>query len=162
MKWILLLGWEMIWAVQDFKHYRISRLFLYGGIVTGAAVFVRQVCMMADPVLIREDTAWTSSGGFRTAAGILGAASAAVLPGLLMLALSFLTEGKLGKADGYMVLSIGLFLGWELCMAVLAAACLLAALYAGMGIALKKLTRRSRICFAPFLLAATLLVWGIG
>ncbi|MBR2950954.1 MAG: prepilin peptidase [Lachnospiraceae bacterium] len=140
MKWILLLGWESVWAIQDFRNYRISRLFLYGAVLTGAAAQVQRI-------LVKTDT--------------VRAIPAAVLPGILMLALGFLTEGKLGKADGYMVLAIGLFLGWELCTAVLAAACLLAALYAGCGIALGKLNRKSRICFAPFLLTATLLVWGI-
>lgn len=140
MKWILLLGWEIVWAIQDFRNYRISRLFLYGAILTGAAVHICRVLTETDTV---------------------PAMAAAVFPGILMLALSFLTEGRLGKADGYMVLAIGLFLGWEFCTAVLAAACLLAALYAGTGIAFGKLDRKSRICFAPFLLTGTLLIWGI-
>lgn len=137
MTWAVLLGFEMIWTVQDCARQKIYRILLFSGILTGAGFAVYRAATGQDTVF-----AWAAS----------------LLPGALLLAYGFMTEGKLGKADGYMVLALGLFLGWEICTAILAAACLLAALYAGIGLALKKLTRSSRISFAPFLLLGTLAV----
>lgn len=83
----------------------------------------------------------------------------ALLPGAVLWAFSMATEGKLGRGDGDMVLVLGLFMGWELCLGVLCAACLLAAVFSGIGLAVKKFGKKSRIPFAPFLLAAAVLVW---
>lgn len=83
----------------------------------------------------------------------------ALLPGAVLLAFGMVTEGKLGRGDGDMVLVLGLFMGWELCLGVLCAACLLAAVFSGIGLAAKKLGKKSRIPFAPFLFAATAFVW---
>ena len=137
MAWILLGGYEIFWTVQDCARQKISRVSLFAGILTGAGFAIYRIFMGTDSV-------------FSMAAGLL--------PGALMLAFGFVTEGKLGRADGYMILALGLFLGWEICTAILAAACLLAALYAGTGLALHKLTRKSKICFAPFILSGSILV----
>lgn len=82
----------------------------------------------------------------------------AVLPGALLWLGGKGSRGKLGAGDGDMVIVLGLFLGWELCLAVLCLACLLAAAAAGLGLAAGRLTGSSRIPFAPFLLAATVAV----
>lgn len=137
MAWAVLLGFETVWTVQDCAGQKISRLLLWTGILAGLGFVIYRA-------VSGQDAFWTMA--------------ADVLPGTLLLACGFITEGKIGKGDGYMVLAIGLFLGWEICTAILAAACLLAALYAGIGLLLRKLTRRSKISFAPFLLLGTLLV----
>ena len=137
MTWSVLLGFEMLWTLQDCRRQKISRILLFGGILAGAFFQIGRIGMGADHV-------------FSIAAGLL--------PGTLLLAFGFMTEGKLGKADGYMVLALGLFLGWEVCTAILATACLLTAVYAGVGMLMKKLTRKSQISFAPFLMLGTLTV----
>ena len=80
-----------------------------------------------------------------------------LLPGLLLWGCSFLTEGKVGRGDGDMVLILGLFLGWRRCVVALCAACLLSALWAGIGLAAGRLKKDSKLPFAPFLLAAVAL-----
>lgn len=135
--WAVLIGFELLWTVQDCARQKISRILLLGGVMAGTGFAVYRVAAGAD-------TFWTLVSG--------------ILPGLLLLAYGFVTEEKVGKADGYMMLALGMFLGWEISIAVLAAACLLTAIYAGIGLALRKLTRRSKICFAPFLLVGTLAV----
>lgn len=82
-----------------------------------------------------------------------------VVPGAVLYALSWVTEGKMGRGDGDMVMILGLFLGWELCLAVLSAACLLAAVFAGGGLAIGRLKKSSRLPFAPFLLSASVMIW---
>lgn len=82
-----------------------------------------------------------------------------VVPGAVLYGLSRIAEGKVGRGDGDMVLILGLLLGWELCLAVISAACLLAAVFAGGGLAMGRLKKSSRIPFAPFLLSASVLIW---
>lgn len=82
----------------------------------------------------------------------------ALLPGAVLWGFAMVTEGRLGRGDGDMVLVLGLMLGWELCLAVLCLACFLAAAFAGLGLAVRKLRKTSRIPFAPFLLGATALI----
>lgn len=84
---------------------------------------------------------------------------AAVLPAVLLWICSLLTEGKIGRGDCSMMLTLGLLLGWRLCVTVLCTACLLIALYAGIGLAAGKFSRHSRIPFAPFLLTAMGTIW---
>ena len=55
-----------------------------------------------------------------------------------------------------MVLMTGLISGWRLCVGTLCAACLLSAIWAGIGLAAGKLKKDSRLPFAPFLLTAAL------
>lgn len=82
----------------------------------------------------------------------------ALLPGAILWGFAMATEGKLGRGDGDMVLILGLILGWELCLAVLCLACVLAGAFAGLGLAVRKLKKTSRIPFAPFLLGAAALI----
>ena len=137
MTWSVLLGFEMFWTLQDCRSQKICRILLLGGILAGSVFQIHRIVVGTDHVF---------------------SMAAALLPGTLLLAFGFMTEGKLGKADGYMVLALGLFLGWEVCTAILAMACLLTAVYAGIGILMKKLTRKSQISFAPFLMLGTLAV----
>ena len=81
-----------------------------------------------------------------------------LLPGLLLWGCSLLTQGKVGRGDGDMVLILGLMLGWRKTAAALCAACLVSALWAGAGLAAGRLKRDSALPFAPFLLAAAVTV----
>lgn len=82
----------------------------------------------------------------------------ALLPGAVLWGFALVTEGKLGRGDGDMILVLGLMLGWEPCLAVLCLACMLAAAFAGLGLIARRLRKSSRIPFAPFLLGAAALL----
>lgn len=125
-------------TMEDCAGKKISRWLLAAGIAVGI--------LAAGYRLFRGSESWY---------GIF----LAVLPGITLLGFSAVTERKIGRGDADMALALGLFLGWELCVSILCAAFLLAAGAAGAGLMLKKLTKNSRLPFAPFLLAALTLVW---
>ena len=84
---------------------------------------------------------------------------AGAAPGTMMLLYSRLSQGKLGWADGLMVLPAGLVQHWERCAAEVFAACFLAFLAAAGLLIAGKATRSTKLPFAPFFLAAVLLMW---
>ncbi|MDO4292305.1 MAG: prepilin peptidase [Eubacteriales bacterium] len=126
-------------SVTDWRRQKIMALPVWLGLAAG-------LCL----------TAWRLYQGTE---GIYGAA-AALVPAAVFWGLSLLTEGKIGRGDALMLLVLGLILGWRLCLSVLCMACLMSAVWAGAGLTLGKLTKGSRLPFAPFLLAA-LLVTGV-
>ena len=79
--------------------------------------------------------------------------------GNLMLLLCHITEGKLGSADGMMVIPIGLMHQWQRCTAEVIGACLLTFFLAAVLIISRKGNRNTQIPFAPFLCTAVVLVW---
>lgn len=87
---------------------------------------------------------------------------AGISPAGVMMLYSRLTEGKLGGADGWMVLPAGLLHGWELCTAEIITACMLTFTAAIFMITAKKAARNTKIPFAPFLLAAVAALWIAG
>lgn len=109
--------------------------FLIGGIYAGIGLYV----------------------GWSSWKGIL----AGLLPGAVMLIYGRLTEGKLGAADGMMVIQAGLLQGWERCTAEVMAACFLTCLSALFLLLTRRGTRHTQIPFAPFLLAAAVLLWAV-
>lgn len=76
-----------------------------------------------------------------------------------MLLLCHITEGKLGSADGMMVIPIGLMHQWQRCTAEVIGACLLTFFLAAVLIISRKGNRNTQIPFAPFLCTAVVLVW---
>lgn len=82
------------------------------------------------------------------------------LTGIFFFFMSRCTGQAFGYGDSWMILILGITLGiWRLLVA-LGIAFLGAALIAGIGIASKRLTRKSRIPFFPFLFIGYLGVWG--
>lgn len=137
--------WAMVFcalcAVPDCIRKKIDGRVLLFGLLAGMAVAWQNV--------------WKGGQDWY---GVLLAA----VPGLGLLVLGKLAGGRLGEGDGVMTLILGLFMGWERCLAVLCASGMFAAVFAGCGLALGRLRRSSRIPFAPFLLVATVLVWAAG
>lgn len=123
-------------SVTDCIRQRIGAWTLWAGAAAGLCVTIHRL---------------TEEGG--NPAGVF----ASLVPAGMFLAMSLLTEGKIGKGDGLMLLVLGLLLGWRLCLSVLCTACLLAGILAGIGMLAGKLQRSSRLPFAPFLLAALVL-----
>lgn len=135
MEWAIVFG--TLCTVTDCARQRIDRWILAAGLAVGAVMACGQM--------------------YR---GKLGPYEVvlALLPGAVLWALSVMMEGKLGRGDGDMMIVLGLLLGWKLCLAVLCTACLLAGVFAGAGLAAGKLGKNSRLPFAPFLLAAMVLL----
>ena len=89
------------------------------------------------------------------------AAVAGMAPGAVMLFYSRLSQGKLGWADGLMVIPAGLMQQWERCTAEVLAACFLVFLAAAALLAAGKANKNTKLPFAPFFLAAVMLVWTV-
>lgn len=71
--------------------------------------------------------------------------------GLLFLLISKLTGEGLGYADSGLILILGIFLGASRLLTLLAIAFFLAAIFAGVGLAMGKFTRKFSFPFIPFL-----------
>nr|WP_308624934.1 hypothetical protein [uncultured Eisenbergiella sp.] len=135
---IILCSFLGICSCYDLKLKKIPGWLLYTGILLGALYW-----------------------GILKVSGQAGwlALPAGLLPGSMMLLYSYITEGKLGTADGLLVLPAGLIQQWQRCTAEIMAACLLIFLLAAGLLISRKGNRDTRIPFAPFFLAAVVLVW---
>ena len=80
------------------------------------------------------------------------------LPGLGLLLLSRLTEKKVGEGDGILLLLIGLMEGVEKVLSVFCVGLFLQAILAAVLLITKKVKKQTAIPFAPFLLAARVIV----
>ena len=76
--------------------------------------------------------------------------------GLTFLAFSKLSGEGIGYGDSWMILNLGLFLGIVRLLVLLGIAFAGAAVASGLGIAMKKWNRKTRIPFYPFLLVGYL------
>lgn len=81
-----------------------------------------------------------------------------LLPGTALFLYSKAVNGKLGMGDGWMILTMGLFLGFEGCIALLAAGCFLTIATALPLLIFKKIKKDTQLPFAPYLLAAFLIM----
>lgn len=89
-----------------------------------------------------------------------------LLPGALMLFLSFITREGIGYGDGLLILAAGPALSAGNLTMALAIAIVISGLFSGILLVLKKAGRKSKIAFAPFMfmgcLAATVCGYGLG
>ncbi|MCM1057030.1 MAG: hypothetical protein NC517_05420 [Firmicutes bacterium] len=84
----------------------------------------------------------------------------ALLPGAILLAVAYVT-GKAGMADGVILMLLGIFMGYEGCVAASLGGLFLIALFAGVLLALRRVKKDTRIPFVPFLAVGWLIVnWG--
>ena len=74
-----------------------------------------------------------------------------VIPGLLLIGLSVLTERKIGMGDGILILVLGPGLGLLRCIYLLAGAFFLCCVFSGALLLLRKADRKTRIPFVPFI-----------
>jgi len=89
-----------------------------------------------------------------------------ILPGALLLFLSFISREGIGYGDGLIVLAAGPSLGFYDLLTMLMTAIILSGLFSGLLLIFKRAKRKTRIAFAPFLAAgcavAIALGYGIG
>jgi len=81
-------------------------------------------------------------------------AAAGVLPGILLLALARITEQSIGYGDGILLAELGLMTGVGKCMLILAAALAMAGIFSLGIVVIKKVDKRYKIPFVPFLATA--------
>lgn len=87
----------------------------------------------------------------------------ALIPGLILLAVAFAT-GKAGQADGIILMLLGIFMGYEGCVAASLGGLFLISLFSGILLMLHRVKRDTKIPFVPFLTMGWLFVacgrWG--
>lgn len=79
-----------------------------------------------------------------------------ILPGILVLLAAFFTKEKVGYGDGWMILILGLFAGFEHVFFLVLLASVLVGLYGAWCFLGQKKSLDHRIAFCPFLLLARL------
>lgn len=81
----------------------------------------------------------------------------ALLPGVILLVVAYVT-GKAGVADGVILMLLGVFMGYEGCVAASLGGLFLIALFSGVLLILHRVSRNTRIPFVPFLTMGWLIV----
>ena len=81
-----------------------------------------------------------------------------IIPGVLLIFMSFLTKEKVGYGDGIMVIVLGLVLGWPDSLVVYMIAQFGVLLFAIALMAAKRMPGDTQIPFAPFLAAGVLIM----
>lgn len=77
----------------------------------------------------------------------------AFLPGAVLLAIGYCTKESIGFGDGVIVLILGLFTGYRLCLSSVIAGFVLTAVFSAALLICKKANRKSRVPYIPFLTA---------
>lgn len=90
--------------------------------------------------------------------GEYAALAAGILPGVLLLGLSWITKESLGYGDGLVQSVLGALLGWKKALEILMGAFFLAAIFSAAALAAHRLGRKSELPFLPFLLSAYLVL----
>lgn len=84
-----------------------------------------------------------------------------LLPGILMILISFLSSQSIGYGDGISTMIIGMLCGLQNCLFILAASLLCAALLALVLLTLKKAGKNFQIPYLPFLLFGYILMMAV-
>lgn len=126
---VLLLGGN---AWRDLRKHRIS-------ILLTAGIFLAAVIM-------------------RIWRGEYAALAAGILPGIILLGISWITKESLGYGDGLVQSVLGALLGWKKALEILMGALFLAAVFSAAALAVHRLGRKSELPFLPFVLGAYLIL----
>lgn len=92
---------------------------------------------------------WCGTGIFELLAGIV--------PGVLLLLVSYCTRESIGLGDGMVLCALGIYCGCRKTLAILGMAFLLAAMLAIVLLALRRVGRKTELPFLPCLCVAYLL-----
>lgn len=125
---ILICGWLLICSWQDIKKKKINLLLILAGFIINIIVSLL----------------WSNVS---VASHILG-----ILPGLLLLMISYITRGQIGIGDGLILSITGIYLGPEKNIAVLAYGLFCAALFSIILLSFQLASRKKTIPFIPFIL----------
>lgn len=81
------------------------------------------------------------------------------LIGVFFLAISLLTEEKLGRGDSLYLIALGMLLGFRKMILLSTLALLLSAVFGILLLVSRKGTRKTQLPFLPFLASSFLLIW---
>lgn len=127
----MMAAWLLPMSIVDVKSRRVPVWMLWIGAAAAAGSLLYEI-------ITKRAMGWQICRG--------------LLPGLVMLAVASAT-GKAGVADGVIMLLMGIFAGYEVCVAASVGGLFLLALVSGVLLVLRKAKRDTRIPFIPFLTA---------
>jgi len=81
-----------------------------------------------------------------------------LIPGSILLLLSYITRGQIGPADALLTIVIGATVGIADCIVIVGSALFLVAPVSGVMLVCKRFDRKSRLPFVPFLFAGAVFV----
>ena len=134
-------------SIIDFKSHRLPNQ-LVGWFV-------------AVEILIMGITGWMASD-FARLPTALGIAATTMISYVLLYLVS---RGSLGMGDVKFAFPLGLCVGWysaDQWLVAIFVSFLIAGLVAVIGLATKRITRKSRLAFGPYMFAGTLIVTSVG
>ena len=127
IRFVIVMGLLSFEAVIDLKRREINIVF---PIITG--VFSVVFMLLSDDVSV--------------ASSLIGLAE-----GVLLIALSFITDGQIGSGDGIILAATGLMLGWKDNLIMFFFSCLISAFVAVGLMGIKKADKKTKIPFIPFM-----------
>ena len=135
-KWLLLLGLLIPATISDIKEKRIGMI---GSIIGCFAGVILNMCF--------ENDVWTVLAG--------------LIPGTILLVISFLSHRSVGEGDGLILMAIGCILGIRKGFAVIVLALLISMPVSAFLLLFKKAGRKTAIPFVPFLFLGSI-ISGLG
>lgn len=126
-QWVLLLSVLLPMAIKDFRTKKVNSYLCLITILE--ALLIRKLVINESDIVLLID----------------------MIPGLLLLLVSVLTNEEIGKGDGLVLLYIGCVLGFKQEMEVLLIAFMLSGIIALMMLVGKKGNKKTEIPFVPFL-----------
>ena len=130
-------------SVQDIRRKEIGNI----GLIAGMGIVVLLLLldgMVKGNLLSTEALLWKQLWG--------------ILPGICVWILSHVTRGAIGRGDGYLLCVSGLALGVEANVAILFYGLLAAGLSSAVLLALRKVKRKTKLPFVPFLCGGYLIL----
>lgn len=124
-----------ICGVKDMKDQEVPLIYLAGTAILG------MLLLIYNPNITLLDSA-------------LGIA----LGGALLL-FSWITKGALGQGDAWVMMVIGLLLGWQMAIALFLYGLFLSALWGGYLLIIRRQSRKTKVPFIPFLWGGALLIY---
>lgn len=82
-----------------------------------------------------------------------------LIPGIVLLVLAFATRESIGTGDGLVLCILGLFCGWQKCLAMFAMALVLSAALSIILLVCRKVGRKTELPFLPSLFGGYLLYY---
>lgn len=74
------------------------------------------------------------------------------LPGIALMTISIVSKGAIGAGDAYLAIAVGIFLGPGFAMGILLISSIVAAIYSLIMLVAKRVDRKDKIPFVPFML----------
>ncbi len=130
-------------SVQDIRRKEISNI----GLLAGMGIVV--LLLLLDGMI---------TGNLFSAEALLWKKIWGLLPGICVWIVSYVTRGAIGKGDGYLLCVSGLALGVEANLAILFYGLLAAGLCSAVLLALRKVKRKTKLPFVPFLCGGYLML----